>query len=281
MALCTLGSSDISQKHEDILPDDGMPQAQNSLVTPVEEVNHVEYKAECVIYNVSRLNSDGSQSKESMNDTTEWCTLCTTNCCAGTLVMETGPVDNVPTDCSEVELAHNTDENCTKVTLCCINWTLSSQNKINSEEETGVNTTKSFIHTLQKQFVTLRRNDVSIDEEPMFRDVRAFVGDHDGTFCNELNFGSNRKNFVYSDSFTPGNLELAGSKDDIANLHPVCRNAPAVDDHKNETTSQIVTGYINPVYPVLVKNSIKVYSTNLFASLPQHDKFLVKQKLCT
>ena len=215
LALYTLGSSDINQKHEDILPDDGMLQAQNSLVTPVKEVNHVEYKVECVIcHKVSKLNSDGSQSKEPMNDNMEqYTTLCKTDCCAGRLVMETGPADSVATDCSEVELAHNTDENCTKVTLCCIKWTLSSQNKINSEKETGVNTSKSFIHTLQKQVVTQQRNNAAINEEPMFRDVRA-VDNYDGTSSNESTFGSDQKRFTYSDSsFIPKmirNSQLAG-----------------------------------------------------------------------
>ena len=50
-----------------------------------------------------------------------------------------------------------------------------------------------------------------------------------------------------------------------------------VDDHKN--VSKQVIGYIKPVYPVLVENSIKVHPTNPFASLPRHDKFLVKERL--
>lgn len=192
-----------------------MPQAENSLVIPVQEINHVEYKAERVMcHYVLRLKSDGSQSKESMNDNMERCTMLRkTNCCAGTLVMETGPADNVPTaDCSEVELAHNTDEICTKVTLCCINWTLRSQKKINSEKETGVNPNKSFIDILQKQVITPQRNNVAIDEEPMFRDVRA-VNNYDGTSCNELTFGSDQQKFTNSDSsFISINSGLAGKK---------------------------------------------------------------------
>ena len=65
----------------------------------------------------------------------------------------------------------------------------------------------------------------------------------------------------------------------ITKLHQPCKNATVVDDHKNETTSQVITGYIKPVYHVLVGDSVRVYPTNLFASLPQHDKFLVKERL--
>ena len=36
---------------------------------------------------------------------------------------------------------------------------------------------------------------------------------------------------------------------------------------------------MKPIYPVLVGSSVKVYPTNLFASLPQHDKFLVNERL--
>ena len=44
------------------------------------------------------------------------------------------------------------------------------------------------------------------------------------------------------------------------------------------TTANVLQGYTKLVYPVLVGNSVKVYPTNLFASLPQHDKFLVKER---
>ena len=41
----------------------------------------------------------------------------------------------------------------------------------------------------------------------------------------------------------------------------------------------MLQGYTKPVYPVLVGNSVKVYPTNLFASLPHYNKFLVKERL--
>ena len=49
----------------------------------------------------------------------------------------------------------------------------------------------------------------------------------------------------------------------------------ALQPCKNTT---VIPGYKKPVYPVLVGNSVKVYPTNLFALLPQHDKFLVKER---
>ena len=59
-------------------------------------------------------------------------------------------------------------------------------------------------------------------------------------------------------------------------LQQLCKNTTtAVDDNK----SHIVTGSIKPVYPVLVGDYVRAYPTNLFASLPQHDKFLVKERL--
>ena len=57
------------------------------------------------------------------------------------------------------------------------------------------------------------------------------------------------------------------------------KNTIAVNDRKNEATSLAVTDYIKPSYPILVGNFVKVYPTSLFASLPQHDKFLVKERL--
>ena len=38
-------------------------------------------------------------------------------------------------------------------------------------------------------------------------------------------------------------------------------------------------GYTKPAYPVLVEDSVKVFPTNFFASLPQYGKFLVKERV--
>ena len=62
----------------------------------------------------------------------------------------------------------------------------------------------------------------------------------------------------------------------VESLCQPCKDIAVIDNHKN--TSHGVPGYTKPVYSILVANSIKVYPTNLFASLPQHDKFLVKER---
>ena len=60
-------------------------------------------------------------------------------------------------------------------------------------------------------------------------------------------------------------------------VHQSYKNSTVVDDHKN--VSQRVMGYTKPAYPVLVGNSVKVFPTNVFALLPQHNKFLIKERL--
>ena len=39
------------------------------------------------------------------------------------------------------------------------------------------------------------------------------------------------------------------------------------------------TGYNKPTYPVLIGNYVRVYLTKLFAILPCHSKFMVKERL--
>ena len=60
-------------------------------------------------------------------------------------------------------------------------------------------------------------------------------------------------------------------------MHQSYKNSTIVDDHRN--VSNRVMGYTKPIYPVLVGNSVKIFPTNLFGLLPQHDKFLVKERL--
>ena len=59
-----------------------------------------------------------------------------------------------------------------------------------------------------------------------------------------------------------------------------CVGSEAVNVYQpsKNTTANALQGYTKLVYPVLVGNSVKVYPTNLFALLPQHDKFLVKER---
>ena len=51
-----------------------------------------------------------------------------------------------------------------------------------------------------------------------------------------------------------------------------------VNDHKNVSQRAYILSS-EPMYTVLVGNSVKIFSTKLFAQLPQHDKFLVKERL--
>ena len=65
----------------------------------------------------------------------------------------------------------------------------------------------------------------------------------------------------------------------IANKHQRCKNSTVVvGDRKDRTTSHIVTGYIKPVYHVLVGDTVKAFSTDQFASLPHRNNFLVKER---
>ena len=59
-------------------------------------------------------------------------------------------------------------------------------------------------------------------------------------------------------------------------MHQSYKNLAVLDDHRN--VSLRATGYTKPAYPILVGNLIKVFPTNLFAPLPQHNKFLVKER---
>lgn len=46
-----------------------------------------------------------------------------------------------------------------------------------------------------------------------------------------------------------------------------------------ETECTRIMEYTKPIIPILVENSVKVYATNLFVLLPQHDKFMVKERV--
>ena len=53
-------------------------------------------------------------------------------------------------------------------------------------------------------------------------------------------------------------------------------NMPTVSDV--QPVKQEKPGYNKPTYAVLVGNSVKVYSTSMFASLPNHSTFMVKER---
>ena len=70
----------------------------------------------------------------------EGATFCRPNCCAGSLVLETGLVHNVTTDCSEEELVYNADVDDKAMTIS--KW---STSEIDSEEESGTSTNKGVL----------------------------------------------------------------------------------------------------------------------------------------
>ena len=163
----------------------------NGLVIPAEEVNRVKSKGEIVMHqHVSEITMNNMKHED-----TE---LCWPNHCAGTLVMEAGPEDNVAIDCSEG--AFNGDGNNTAVTVCCINWALGDyENLINSEEEICAKITSK----------ELKAN---------FREIRPFVSEDDGSSHNELALGyfSSEKGYFGYGSFSfnakmVGNSELVGT----------------------------------------------------------------------
>lgn len=51
----------------------------------------------------------------------------------------------------------------------------------------------------------------------------------------------------------------------------------SVNDHKPAESKQF--GYNKPTFAVLIGDSVKVYGTTEFGSLPRHDKFMVKERI--
>jgi len=49
-------------------------------------------------------------------------------------------------------------------------------------------------------------------------------------------------------------------------------------DHEDNVQSVMTPGYNKPTYAVLIGNSVKVYSTSVFALLPSHSTFMVKER---
>ena len=344
------GRSGISQKYENERASQNLRKLTpvtiarlqlSKMVTSIEEITHVDYKAELAIPHqyISTVNySFGSGNTESANDMgsdLESATFLKPYSCAGTLVMETGPADNVATDCSEVYLVHVPDENDTTITKCYTDS--STRNEKDSKEESGPVNTNKHLDPGSQTRATLE-NCFTLDEE-LSRDVMPFASDDDGVSRNESTFGvlsSHRRDFNYGNNYFKarivGNSGLAGayyqtdkthtlpdnqlilpypvasSSDDpvkklvtgshiydsfyisiyisfayagseTVNVLQSCKISTVVDDHKDVLHRVIGDAKPAAAYPVVVGNSVKVFPTNLFASLPQHDKFLVKERL--
>ena len=235
------GRSDINQKCEDERASQNLGKFISNtmagpkytvfrVVTSIEEINHADCKTELAIahQDVSIGNcSFGSENTESANDNIEAdhesAMHLNPYSGAGTFVMETGPVDNVETDCSEMEFVQNPDESDTTITMCYTqSSTTRNGNETNSEEESGVVNTNKDLNLGSQTRATPQKNGFTLDEE-LSRDVMAFACNDDGTSQNEATFGvlsSNRRDFNYSNnSFKAkivGNSGLAGAYYQIA-----------------------------------------------------------------
>ena len=146
-----------------------------NVITSVDEVYHVEGKTELALTNQCMSRRAGPES-EDVNDSVAEFDPATRNCCAGTLVMESGQADNVATECSEGELVYNMDdeENDTLITVCH-----STSTTIVSEEETSTTDNTDFNLASQER-ATQWKTDFTLNEEPLSRDIRHFSVDESG-----------------------------------------------------------------------------------------------------
>ena len=138
-------------------------------ITSVEEVHYLEGKAELTVANqcMSRVADTESVDMDDSVVGFDSATHLKPRCCAGTLVMKSGPADNVLADCNEGELIHNMeDENDTSI---CIN----TSTTIVSEEETSITTNTDFI-TVSQERTTQFKSDFTLNEEPPTIGIRPF-----------------------------------------------------------------------------------------------------------
>ena len=190
---------------------------RHPLIIPKEEINYVECQEELILQKVSRSTASNSEDTKLVDDDMhmkcEVATFCRPNCCAGSLVWETGSVHNIATDCSEGELVHNADVDDKAVrTICYIECSISSKDSV--EESGGMNTNNG----ASMQRSAQPHANITLYEKPVSRDVRAFVSEDDGISHSESSFGyisSHRRDVNYSNysykARIVGNSELAGA----------------------------------------------------------------------
>ena len=65
----------------------------------------------------------------------------------------------------------------------------------------------------------------------------------------------------------------------VEQTHQHVENQPKLSVNKVTAATNKITGYNKSTYSVLVGNCVKVYSTTLFASLPHHNKYMVKDRM--
>lgn len=179
------------------------------LMIPKEEINYVGYQEELIVQKASRPTASNPEDTELVDDMKcEGATFCKPNCCAGSLVWETGSVHNVAT---EEELVHNTDvDDKTMTTTYYTEWSTSPKD---SEEESGMSTNNGLSPVSMQRSAQPH----TLHEKPVSGDVRAFVSEDDGISRSESSFGylsSHRRDVNYSNysykARIVGNSELAG-----------------------------------------------------------------------
>jgi len=193
----------------------------NGLIISTEKVNHVD----CKYQQTPRLMANGD----------EGITPCKSNFCSGTMIIKTGPTNNVLIDCNDKELVHNTDERDTAVTTTYIDLNPSYKNVINPEEETCADISKAiysngFNLTSQERSTNV---DFILNEEPTSKGTMPFMSFDDGTTRNESTVGissrsGDSKNFNYSSYSLK--TRIVGSSD-LASTYCETSRAHKPQDH--------------------------------------------------
>ena len=158
------------------------------MMAPMEEVNHIEGKSELAMIEITELLEECDN-------------IFNFNCCAGTLVMESGPAtaENVTADCNEGELVHNMNEKGASMTVPYLHSSSTSGDQIVSAEETNRESPNK--DASQKRSTSLQNADPTLNELPSRDNIMPFASDDDGTSHNESTFGilpGDRRNFNYS-----------------------------------------------------------------------------------
>ena len=80
-----------------------------------------------------------------------------------------------------------------------------------------------------------------------------------------------------------GNWEYRGASDMQCSIVAAAKESqifPKLQStQENPIVEKVTVGYTKPSYPVLIGNDVVVYDTKLFASLPLHDKYMVKDRV--
>ena len=223
---------------------------RHPLIIPKEEIKYAEYQEELVLQKASRSTACNSEDTELVDNDMkcEGATFCRPNCCAGSLVWETGSVQhNAAADCSEGELVHNTDVDDNVMPMTC--YTECSTSSKDLVEESGGMSTNNGHSSASMQRSAQPHANIALYEKPVSGDIRAFVSEDDGISRSESSFGyisSHRRDVNYSNysykARIVGNSELAGaySETDKPRDNQLTLPRPSSSDGSDKTT--VITG---------------------------------------